>query len=273
MVGVRDMLQQDPGKIASKIRRLVNAIYTTYEVVKHVYVCLIMPRADQEVVWQEKVRSNNLEIARMVCDVRKFNHRLIEFVPVHKVVLEKYWFFDMESGMMAVQVRIVKPIDRLFVPGTATLNLVGKYQVKAFLWQKLGILTQISMWDGMPVHKEPVTVTSEKRMAWEEVEKQKKPGADIWKIVLAVDTTSEDSVPPRLPVHRILDTSTSDSGSSVMKRHNNVVMKSSGKVRRLVDQWERESSNGSEDSQVEFKRFKSTRPKTSFDLNVDREAM
>ena len=77
------------------------------------------------------------------------------FVPVHKVVLERYKFFDLNSGLMVVQARIVKPIDRLFIPGTARLNLVGKYQVKAHVWQIIGLMHHVSSWEGMPLCREP----------------------------------------------------------------------------------------------------------------------
>ena len=41
-------------------------------VVNSMYVCSILPRANAEAEYQEKVRQNNLEIAKMVKDVRKF---------------------------------------------------------------------------------------------------------------------------------------------------------------------------------------------------------
>ena len=134
MIGSTDMLQKTPGKIANKLRQLILAVYNESGVpIKSVHVCAILPRANAEMEYQEIVRQNNIEIAKMVKDVRKFQHKTVTFLPVHKVVLEKFKFFDIQSGLMAVQCRIVKPVDRLFIPGTPKLNLVGKYQVKAYI--------------------------------------------------------------------------------------------------------------------------------------------
>ena len=128
----------------------------------------VLPRLDKEVQLEQQVMDMNLGFSAAVKDLRR-NQPLaknVEWLPVHKLFLERYEFVDFGSGLITHQIRIRKPIDRYFVPGMAKLNPVGLAHLCSYVLQTLGILTGVNTWSGIPVRMEPREIQEEKCRAW-----------------------------------------------------------------------------------------------------------
>ena len=140
MLGSVDMQQKTEGKIANKLRKLIIDVFNySGQDIQIVYVSTILPVANKEVEFQDVVRANNIQIAKMARELRMFTHRPVRVLALHKLVLEKFRYFDLNTGLMSLQFRIIKPVDRLFEVGQSRLNPIGRYDIKAYALQHMGI--------------------------------------------------------------------------------------------------------------------------------------
>ena len=153
----------------SQMKKLVNTILKVYPLTVHkIYVGAVLPRADREAELETDVIEMNSGLARAVNELKRHHHtgQRVEFVPLHKLFLERYKFIDLITGKMASLVRVRRPLDRYFIPGTMKLNLVGKYHLKSFLLQEAGVVMDINSWRGVPNIIEPREMQDQKRLAW-----------------------------------------------------------------------------------------------------------
>ena len=82
MVGQVDLRNQTEGKIGNKLRKLVMHVFNLAGMaVMSVYTASILPQADAEVVYQEMVWEANGNIAKMSKDVKKYQHRMVTYLP------------------------------------------------------------------------------------------------------------------------------------------------------------------------------------------------
>ena len=63
-------------------------------------------------------------------------------------------------------IRVVRPTDRYFVPGTLQLNAVSKYHLKSYLLQYVGILDGVNTWSHLPLVQEHPDLQYQKKAAW-----------------------------------------------------------------------------------------------------------
>ena len=76
MIGACDVRTKAEGKVANRLRKLVLRIYNhSGAVVTLVYVSAVLPQADVEVEFQEKIREVNGQISKMTKDVKKYQRQ------------------------------------------------------------------------------------------------------------------------------------------------------------------------------------------------------
>lgn len=131
---------------------MVNTIVKVYPLsVGKIWVGGVLPRSDREVELEVEVKAMNKGFAQAVQDLKRYFHlgKRVEFVPTHQLFLERYKYCDLVMDQDAVSTRKVKPLDCYFVPGTPTLNLVGKYHLKSYLLQTAEVLHGVNTWQGV----------------------------------------------------------------------------------------------------------------------------
>ena len=151
----------------AQLKKLVLKVWQMWTWVRKVVVCGVLPRADRETEFENEVRVVNVAYAKAVRELRK--HFVVAantiLLATHKLFLEKFEYFDFQTGHTAYQIRIVKPLDRYFVPGTKKLNKVGLFHLHSYVLQHLGLVQEMNDWNGIPTRSEPGDVQRAKRKA------------------------------------------------------------------------------------------------------------
>ena len=93
---------------------------------------------------------------------------------------------------MAFMHRIIKLVNRYFMAGTNELNNVGKFHLKSYVLQRIGVVNKLNDWDGIHVRNELRSVTHQKKLAWNRTQRAKMLGNLLHDDVLASDTDLED---------------------------------------------------------------------------------
>ena len=153
----------------NQLKKLINTIVKVYPLlVGKIWVAGVLPRVGREVELEAVVKAMKNSFAQAVQDLKRYFHlgKRVEFVPTHWLFLERYKYCDLVTGQDAVMTRIVKPLDRYFVPGTPTLNLVGKYHLKSYLLQTADVLHGVNLWQGVGNVQEPEEMRQQKRLSW-----------------------------------------------------------------------------------------------------------
>ena len=170
MVGNTEVPLDPTMTAVSQMRKLVLCLVTNcHRKLKKICVTSVLPRPDREVMLEEHIKDINLGYVDAVKDLkRNFSiARMVEWVPTHKLFLENFRFMDVGTGKKTTHVRIIKPVDRYFIPGTKDLNVVGLYHLKSYMLQHLKILEEVNVWSGMRTVDEPEEIQREKRTAWQ----------------------------------------------------------------------------------------------------------
>ena len=128
----------------------------------------IIPKPNKEVELEQHIKDVNAGFYKAVREIKRFHPTAARtgVMPVHRLFLERYEFFDFVTGRVIYLVRIIKPISRNFMAGTMDLNPVGLYHLRSYVLQELGLVSNINTWDGMQTRAEPVEIQQEKRQAW-----------------------------------------------------------------------------------------------------------
>ena len=156
-------------KPKAQIRKLVQAIFVKYRRdVKKVWIGTVIPRPDREIELEEEIKSVNKGFSGAVKELKRhtFEMKRTEFLPVHRIFLERYIHVDVLTGHTAYHYRIVKPVSKYFVAGKSELNPIGLYHLKSFIVQTVGIMQGINDWTGIPDRKEPQAIQDQKKAAW-----------------------------------------------------------------------------------------------------------
>ena len=154
--------------VASQLKKLILAIWESHDKIRKVVVLTLLPRPDKECELEDPIKQANNSLYKAVREVRRFHviARNTGVMPVHRLFLERYEYFDMAMGRTAYLLRIIKPVTRNFVAGSADLNVLGLYHIRSYVLQELGILSNVNTWDGIPNRWEPTHIQAAKRHAW-----------------------------------------------------------------------------------------------------------
>ena len=155
--------------IAGQFKKLILAIRQKLgHRIKKLVVLTCMPRLDKEVELEEEVKKVNNGIFCAVCEVKRHHQaaRHTGVLPMHRLFLERYEYFDFGMGRTAYQIRVIKPTTLFFQSGKVSLNSNGIYHLRSYVLQELGILSGVNSWDGMSGKAEPVEIQESKRQAW-----------------------------------------------------------------------------------------------------------
>ena len=155
--------------VSGQVKKLLLAIWEKYEKkLRKVVVSTVLPRPDKETEFEEEIKTVNNGIYKAVREIKR--HHLVArnttVIPLHRLFLERYEYFDFSQGRLAYQLRVVKPVSKYFKAGTAKLNVNGIYHLRSYLLQELGYLTGVNSWDGVPNRFEPKEIQECKRQAW-----------------------------------------------------------------------------------------------------------
>ena len=169
-VGAR-FLQERKRKISAKnqMSKLIRDVVDHMPWINRIVVTSVLPRADQEVKYQELIRGVNLAFGNAVHFVKSSGptiKKMLRFVPTHKIFLEEYEYFDFHTGGMSVQQRIVRPISTYFNPDTGSLNAQGLEHLRSYILTKLGLLIPGNPWRRPPVVRQRKEVKKALRDAW-----------------------------------------------------------------------------------------------------------
>ena len=183
----------------NQLKKLINTIVKVYPLsVGKIWVAGVLPRADREVQLEAEVKAMNKGFAQAMQDLKRYFHlgKRVEFIPTHQLFLERYKYCDLVTDQDAVMTRIVKPLDRYFVPVTPTLNLVGKYHLKSYLLQTVDVLNGVNSWQGVRNVQELEEMRQQKRLAWLRAHEQQQgvPCLRLSVLDTDLDTELEDEV-------------------------------------------------------------------------------
>ena len=154
---------------SAQMKKLLLCLWETYEdKVKKVVVFTGLPRPDKETELETQIKLMNGGFYKSVREIKRFYPvaRNTGVMPIHRLFLERYEYFDFTKGRTVYMVRIVKPVSRYYTPGTRKLNPVGLYHLRSHVLQELGLASNISSWEGMPTRMEPLEIQEDKRRAW-----------------------------------------------------------------------------------------------------------
>ena len=154
---------------ASQMKKLVLTIWKQCaKMVKKVVILTGIPRPDKETELEEHLKTLNNGFYKEVREIRCYHPagRNTGVMPVHCLFLEKYEYFDFNTGCNAYMIRVIKPVNRHFIAGTAKLNKVGLYHLRSYVLQELGFLSAVNSWEGMNLVHEPAEVQQDKRRVW-----------------------------------------------------------------------------------------------------------
>ena len=228
MIGNTDIPWNEQLSVESQFKKLIQCIVKyAGRKIKRLYIGAILPRADKEVKYADNIRMVNAGINKAVRDLKRSNNTYrgtmsLCFVPVQKLFLERYTYFDLMCGQTTNMTRIIRPLDRYFVPGRSQLNACGLYHIRSYVLKIIGILpSESNAWDGIPRRREPIGVTNQKREAFLSAQKGEFVEADD------ADTDVEDDFPPPVVIdipqrsrdrRVVVDTSSSVEADQVLEQ-------------------------------------------------------
>ena len=169
MVGNCPLPLQPEVSPSVQMKKLITSVWDTYDGrVKKVVVLTLLPRPDKETELESKVKMVNNGYYRAVREIPRYFPlgRNTGVMPIHRLFLEKYEYFDFGTGRNAYMIRVIKPISRHYSNGGPQLNGVGLYHLRSYVLQELGILSGVNTWEGMVMRHEPQDVQENKRQAW-----------------------------------------------------------------------------------------------------------
>ena len=172
LTGASDLPWNHQFSRENQVRKLIHAIiHHAGRKLKAVYMSGVIPRPDKELALEHEIKDFNAAINSVVKDMRKNSSALkntkLVYLAVQRLFLERFSYFDMNTGKDAVIVRILRPVDRYFGMDRKTLNNIGLYHLKSFFLVQIGILDRDSnSWTGMVKRKEPVDVREAKKEAF-----------------------------------------------------------------------------------------------------------
>ena len=118
--------------------------------------------------FQPHVRKSTIDFANAVKEVHKYHSDKVQSLALHKLVLQKYTFFDIRSGMLSSHLRVVRPKTKYFIEHSDRLNLNGIFHVRSYILKMYGILeAEVNTWKGIPEVCDPPDVERDLRKAWE----------------------------------------------------------------------------------------------------------
>ena len=185
---------------SGQMKKLLVAAWTKWG--KHIdkmVVLSVLPRPDRETEFENEIRLMNLGFGRAVREVKKhfqIAHNT-SFLPVHKIFLEYYEYFDFATGHTATLLRVMKPVTLNFVAGKSRLNRLGLYHLRSYILQEMGVLHGVNSWTQIPVKFEPAEVSQAKREAW--LKTKQAEGTEVVVEEEQGDTDVEDEVPVVVP--------------------------------------------------------------------------
>ena len=113
--------------------------------IKHIVVGDVIPTPTMDLRYEEEIRKVNMEIqkaARQAKTLKSGSRKVkITMVPLHKLVLERFKYFSLDTGGMETLVRIVRPHVTYFLADRVQLNDAGKQLLKTFLLKQFGTVT------------------------------------------------------------------------------------------------------------------------------------
>ena len=165
---------------------------------------------DKEVELEEEVKSLNNAFYKAVREIRKFypNAHNTGVMPMHRLFLERYEYFDFGMGHTAYHLRVIKLVSLYFANGGPNLNKVGLYHLRSYVLQELGFLSGVNSWEGLQNKREPEEIQENKRAVW----LQTREAARVQELDNSVETDLEDEFPVM-----VVPDSQSDSPSGRLK--------------------------------------------------------
>ena len=146
---------------AAQMCKLLVTIWDTYpELLKKVVVLTVTLRPDRETELEEQLKSLNNGYYKAVHELCRYHvsgHNT-GVMPVHRLFLERYKYFDFITGRMAYMIRVIKPVSLHFHNGGPRLNKVGLYHLQSYVLQELGFASGINSWDDMAMKQESVEI-------------------------------------------------------------------------------------------------------------------
>ena len=211
-VGNAPMPLQPEVSPSAQMKKLITMIWELYlNKVKKVVVLTLLPRPDSETIVEEKVKEINNGYYRVVREVRRYlpQGRNTGVMPIHQLFLEKYEYFDFNTGRCAYMIRVIKPVSRYYHNGGPQLNKGGLYHLRSYVLQELGFLHGVNTWEGMSMRHEPREVREAKRQAWLQTQAASQ--------VKEVETEGDTDVEDEFPVTVMPDSQSDSTVSSVAK--------------------------------------------------------
>ena len=168
---------------------------------KKIFVGSIIPRPSKEIKYEADLREVNVGFKKAVREIRHLKRQVrgtvVTFVPTHKLVMERYVYFDMAAKGMASLLRVVRPSTVYFKPGGGELNAAGLQHVKSYMLGVMGFLDRdVNQWRKMPVTHESREIQEQKRKACGMVEVGGKHVGEIRDEPWSDDTDLDDEQPP-----------------------------------------------------------------------------
>ena len=174
MVGNAQVPWDEAYSATSQMKKLILAIVAhSGRKLRQIVVGGAMPRpdGDNEVLLGHEIRLLNLAFQSAVKEAGKARNFLrktkVMYVATQNLFLENYTYFDFTTGSQVTKARVIRPIEKNFVPGTPLLNPVGLYHVRSYVLKITGVLgPDVNSWEGMKHRVEPPSLQKEKRKAY-----------------------------------------------------------------------------------------------------------